>query len=377
MRGGSSRLTSTRGRALIIAQCAIFPVSVCRSLARRGVEVHVFAEELSSVFRSRHCHRGFSSPLWTEGPAFLANLDRVVDAGAYDAIYVASEPILHFLARRPRTGPWLALPLPPPATLDVFLSKHRIVRRVAESEAPVPRTIVPETDRDLEEAGRELGFPILVKGEHGTASAHVRLCRDRAALWATYAAMVARERRLGGRPALQEYVAGPKYTLSGLFRDGVALRIVGYRALLTCPPEAGETVKLVTEAPPGFRETALGAFEALGHTGIGSAEFWSTRGTDGSSSSISPRDSGATSALRSSRAWIYSGPMKRSLEAIPFDPTCATRPVWCTAAPAASLAASRCGRRTSPCSSGIVWTGGSGRTSPGAIRGRTCRPCHG
>ena len=235
--------------------------------------MHVFAEAFSPVFRSRHCHRGFSSPPWTEGPAFLANLDRVVDAGAYDAIYVASEPILHLLARRPRTGPWLALPLPPPATLDVFLSKHRIVRRVAESEAPVPRTIVPETDRDLEEAGRELGFPILVKGEHGTASAHVRLCRDRAALRATYATMLARERRFGGRPALQEYVAGPKYTLSGLFRDGVALRIVGYRALLTCPPETGETVKLVTEAPPGFRETALGAFEALGHTGIGSAEF--------------------------------------------------------------------------------------------------------
>ena len=249
----------------------MFPVSVCRSLARRGAEVHVFAEARSPTLRSRHCHRRFPSCPWTNGADFVAHLDRVVDDGRYDTIYVASEPIVQLLVRHRRS--WPALPLPPPAAREVFLSKHAIIRRVTDSGAPVPRTIVPEGERDLDRAAQELGFPLLVKGERGTGSSHVRVCRTRAELRARYRLITDREDHFDGRPALQERIAGPKYTVAGVFRDGAALRLVGYRALLTCPPDAGETVKLVTESPPGLIATAQRMFEALAHTGMGSSEF--------------------------------------------------------------------------------------------------------
>jgi predicted ATP-grasp superfamily ATP-dependent carboligase len=249
----------------------VFPVSVCRSLARRGAEVHVFAEAGSPMFRSRYCHRGIASGPWTTEAEYLARLDRVVDEGRYETIYVASEPIVQLLVRHGRG--WPALPLPPPAAMAVILSKHSIVRRVADRGAPVPRTIVPDGERDLDRAAQVLRFPLLVKGERGTASAHVRVCRDLDELRECFRLIVAREALFGGRPALQEAITGPKYTFAGLFRNGVALRIVAYRAILTCPPAAGETVMLVTESPPGLVPTAQRVFEALDHTGMGSAEL--------------------------------------------------------------------------------------------------------
>jgi hypothetical protein len=225
------------GRALIIDQSAVFPISVCRSLARRGAEVHVFAEAGSPMFRSGYCHRGITSGSWTTEAEYLARLDRVVVEGRYETNYVASEPILQLLVRHGRG--WPALPRPPPAAMAVILSKHSIVRRVADRGAPVPRTIVPDGERDLDRAAQVRGFPLLVKGERGTASAHVRVCRDLDELRERFRLIVAREVLFGGRPALQEAITGPKYTFAGLFRNGVALRIVAYRAILTARPPPG------------------------------------------------------------------------------------------------------------------------------------------
>jgi predicted ATP-grasp superfamily ATP-dependent carboligase len=132
----------------------------------------------------------------------------------------------------------------------------------------VPLTIVPETADDVAAAARELGFPLVVKGEKGGASYNVRLIDDPAELLPVYREIRSRERGYDGRPALQEYISGPTYLSGGVFKDGRTLRMCAHRMTLMNPPRGGATVKAVTERSPELIDITLRAFEAFEWTGL-------------------------------------------------------------------------------------------------------------
>ena len=262
------------GRALIIDQHTRYPVELCRALARQGYLVDIFAEPTSPILRSRFCHRRFLSPPWHAGELFLRKLQDIVEEGAYDAIYLCSEEILATIL--PLVGSsdrWKALPLTEPASLKIALSKNAALQLAADAGVPVPRTVISTGEREVESLGQELGFPLIVKGERGVAAQNVRIVRTRGELLPRYREVEKREREYGGRPALQEFIPGPKYVVGGLFHSGKPLRVCAHRKVLMNPPEGGVMVKGVTERPPGLLENAFKVFAALQYTGLGDMDF--------------------------------------------------------------------------------------------------------
>jgi glutathione synthase/RimK-type ligase-like ATP-grasp enzyme len=262
------------GRALIVDQHTTYPIDVCRALARQGYLVDAAAEATAPVLRSRYCYRRYVMRPWYEIEPFLAELDAIVNGEAYDAIYMCSEEILQILPRILHRSPgWKALPLTRPHALPRLFSKNAALACMREAGVPVPRTIVPERDDDVAAAGRELGFPLVVKGEKGGASWNVRMVDRPDDLVPTYRMILARERGYAGRPALQEFIPGSSYLAGGLFHDGRALRLCAHRMVLMNPPRGGTTVKAVTERPAALVDTTLRAFEALEFTGLGEIDF--------------------------------------------------------------------------------------------------------
>jgi predicted ATP-grasp superfamily ATP-dependent carboligase len=261
-------------RALVIDQSNTFTIQLVRDLASQGFQVSVFAEPGAPALRSRACHERLPSPPWHAQDDFRRSLLDVVERRRFDAIYLCSEPILEIMLPHLEmaTG-WRALPLTPAAFLKVTFSKNEMTALAQEIGVPVPHTIVPEREDDVPRIAAELGLPLVVKGEKGNSAMHVRIVRREADVLPQYREILGREAGCAGRPALQEYVPGPVYSIGGLFDRGRPLRVLAHRRLLTFPPEGGRTVKGVTERPRELLDSAFALFAALNYTGLGHMDF--------------------------------------------------------------------------------------------------------
>jgi predicted ATP-grasp superfamily ATP-dependent carboligase len=264
-----------KSRALIIDQRSAMGIEVCRKLAAQGSWVEVFSEEGSPAFRSRYCHRRLiAPPSGRERSRFLNLLQHTVEDGHYDEIYICSEPVLELIAPLLESHPaWRALLAPPPQTLKVTFSKHDTIAFATNAGVPVPRTIVPGDAQEARAFARELGFPLVIKGEKGESARNVRIVRSEPELEPAFHEIVANEAAYDGRPAVQEFVNGASYLVGGLFHQGRPLRVSAHRKVLTYPPSGGVTVKGVTERHADLLDSTFKVFAALNYTGFGSADF--------------------------------------------------------------------------------------------------------
>ena len=280
--GWSTSLTTTNnpalrpigagGRALILDDHSYTAVQACRQLAKRGYVVEAFAKHSAPVFTSRYCQRKYDSDSGDTGWTRL--LERLSKDGSYDVIYLCSEHLLDSVTNHiQHSGPLKGLLFSEPTLLRTLLSKNAVMRLVAEAGIPVPRTLFPPTEKELDALGSTLEFPLLVKGEGGESSRTIRIVRNRSELHASYSTIMGQGKVQESRPCLQEFITGPTYSVGGLFQDGRAIRICAGRMAVMEPYKAGLMVKGVTERPPKLIANALRVFEALRYTGFGDADF--------------------------------------------------------------------------------------------------------
>ena len=254
-------------------RAAVLAMQVCRSLARRGSTVDIFGESGSPAFQSRFCSGRLVAPKWDANDCVVEALQEIVEHGAYDAIYLCNEDILEIIIPLLGSVSWRALPASAPASLRLMMSKNQVLDLAQRSGVSVPTTIVPESEDQLDVFARDLGMPLVIKGEKGESGRNVRIVHSLSDVRAAYREVCAREEHYGGRPALQHFVRGTGYSVGGLFQNGHPLRICAHRKILTYPPQGGWTVKGVTERPFKLIEGACKVFAALEYTGLGHVEF--------------------------------------------------------------------------------------------------------
>jgi hypothetical protein len=263
-----------RDRVLIVDQRNSFPVQVCRALGRRGCEVHAFAEHGAPLLRSRYCARRVASPPWYAGEPFRTLLTETVETGAYDVIYICTEPILETLMPVFEGNPaWAGFPRPAPEALRRVFSKNAVIEQIVKWGVPVPRTVVPEDEADVVAFAREFDGPIVIKGEKGVAAQNVRIARTRDDVLPFWREIKTRERPYDGQPALQEFIAGETYLVGAVVDRGRVVRMAAHRKELMFPASGGTTVRAVTERHATLVDAAVGVFEALEYTGIADLDF--------------------------------------------------------------------------------------------------------
>jgi predicted ATP-grasp superfamily ATP-dependent carboligase len=266
------RPIGTAGRALILDDHSYTAMQACRQLAKKGYVVEAFAEHSAPVFASRYCHRKLYSD--SDDTGWTRLLESLSQDGSYDVIYLCSEHLLDKIAQHIRhAGPLKGLLLSEPSSLPTLLSKNSVMQLVGKAGIPIPKTLFPASEREMDALGPTLEFPLLVKGERGESSRTIRMIRSRGELLPSYRAVVGQEKTHDSKPCLQEFITGPTYSVGGLFQDGRPIRICAGRMALMEPYKAGLMVKGVTERPPGLIANALRVFEALRYTGFGDADF--------------------------------------------------------------------------------------------------------
>lgn len=260
-------------RSLIIDQDTFIPVELCRTLSKQGSLVDIFAEQTSYAFHSKFCNCPFRSPPWYVGRPFFDMLENVVDNGHYDAIYLCTDAIVDAILPLTESQSWRGLLLPKKEAVKAALSKNASIQIAANAGVPIPRTVVPDGRKDVESVGKDIGFPLVVKGDQGAGSQNVRVVKKASELLNKYLEIEDREKSYHGRPALQEFIDGPTSLVGGLFHNGRALRLCAHEKTIMNPPGNGATVKAVTIHHRELIDSALRFYETLQFTGLGSVDF--------------------------------------------------------------------------------------------------------
>ncbi len=213
------------------------------------------------------------APRWEASQRFLNLLHETVRTTKYDAIFVCNEEILESIIMSPDCARWPGLLLSSKPSLHSALSKFAMLQIANEAQVATPRTILCRNAGEARFGGRELGFPLILKGDRGESGQHVRLVRRPEDLAGAFREVRALEPGRHVALAIQEYVRGPGYSVGGLFYRGRPLRVCAHRKLIAIPPLGGLTVTGVTERCPGLLEEAFKIFAALDYTGLGHLEL--------------------------------------------------------------------------------------------------------
>lgn len=267
-------MMTAQSKVLIVDKVAVIGTEICRAVAAQGCRADVFAGRSSPAFRSRFCHRRIVSPPFEDARSFCDALEATASADSYDAIHICHEEILARVRPLLERNHWRGLLTPPPDQLKVALSKHAATGLASRLGVATPRTVVPDGEDDAVSLAREFALPLVIKGDTGESGENVRILWDREQVAERYREVAANEARGGSRPALQEFVGGPAYSIGGLFFKGQPLRVVAHRKLIRYPyPFGGNTVKGVTEREPELLCDVFKVFAALEYSGIGHIEF--------------------------------------------------------------------------------------------------------
>ncbi|MGI5459882.1 ATP-grasp domain-containing protein [Streptomyces sp. CA-249302] len=257
-------------------------LGVVRTLGRLGVPVHAIVEDrFTPVAVSRHLTRGVVWPTTgREDPGRLADallsIGRSVGRRCV-AVPTDDEAAILLAEHADRLAECFLLP-PVPADLPRVLAGKASMHRIcADAGVPSPRSLAPADRGELVDAGRELGFPLVLKNLEPFS-------RLRAPAVAS-TTKVRDERELLGRfptdtlpPLLvQEYIprqqaedwithfyCGPGGRPRVLF-TGLKLR--------SWPPYAGVTTRAVALRNPQLAELAARLCGRIGYSGVGDLDW--------------------------------------------------------------------------------------------------------
>ena len=268
-------------------------LGVCRSLGRRGIPVSVLAGDRAAPAQySRYARRVPCPPLGQEDE-FIAFLVKFARAQRQrPVLFLTDDMSLVTISRHRRLlDEYYRFPHSDWPVLRDVLYKDRLYAAL-DGVVPVPRTLLLEHDADVERAGREIGYPALVKPllrclppEDGTLPVPFEKAFGakavRVADVAALAGVNTAARALGFTLLVQEEIPGPISALSSVAlyagRDTVMATFTSHK-LAQVPPDFGDGLVVEATAAPDIVPLAIRAVGRFAFRGMAEIEFkWDSR----------------------------------------------------------------------------------------------------
>lgn len=168
---------------------------------------------------------------------------------------------------------------PPPAPVyppteawqrKVVFDRKLLYRRAQSAGVPIPPWLPLSGPSDLDDAGRKLGFPLVIRGTAGFGGNQVRIVRSPEEA----AAALEHIRKVSpGQPFAQAFVRGGRHLFGGVFRRGETIRSFSHRTLETNPAITGPAIRIRPVHEPRLAAYGEAIFRDLQWSGIAFAEF--------------------------------------------------------------------------------------------------------
>ncbi|MFW6133021.1 MAG: ATP-grasp domain-containing protein [Planctomycetota bacterium] len=251
--------------------------AVVRSLARRGVRVHVGDES-----RLAMCRGSIHAASFSVLPDFLVRPEEYVEAVVAamrrhnaGVLLPCHEDVGVFAARRERLPADIAVAIPSREQYALVEDKYDVIREAQACGLDVPRTITVGDVNEMEAAAAELSWPVVVKTRTGNSAKGVRVVRDIGELRAAFDGFV-RDYALPPHrwPFLQEHLPGRGIGVCVICDRGRCNAVFGEQ-YLRCKDghNLGTSTFRSAYRDDGLFERVGRLFERLGWHGVAHCDF--------------------------------------------------------------------------------------------------------
>lgn len=215
-------------------------LGLVRHLGQRGARVDVLAESPHSLAcTTRYCNEvvPVSSP---ETIAFLAAAREAVARNRYDVVIPVGYPrTLMFAQHRSEFVAHTKIELASAESIELAANKVRMVELAKRVGVPTPKTFVPSALGDVNEAGRLLRYPLVVKPQRESRGRSVRYAHTDEELREGCAPYFPPLTPEADPPIVQEFIPGDGCGFFATYQKGVCKRIFMHRRVREYPASGG------------------------------------------------------------------------------------------------------------------------------------------
>jgi hypothetical protein len=224
--------------------------------------------------------------------------------GKYDVVYPTTEPLQRLLWSHRRDWPCLVLPTDDDER-PIHLADKRAMSRLARRAAVrVPDEIDRLSTSNIDETIRALGLPIVIKGVVGRGGQTTFIASSAAEVRDA----LRRIARRGTEAFAQRYIDGPTFLVGGVFHRGTPLRLYAGEKRVQFPDRTGPAAVLVSSRDDALLRSATRIFQAVGLTGLASADFIRDANGRFHFLELNPRPWGSIAAARDAGVDLF-GPL--------------------------------------------------------------------
>lgn len=246
--------------------------TVARSLARRGVEVHVGDSSRLAMSRlSRHtCSFTRLPDFFLEPEAYMEALTAALQRTGAQVLLPCFEDVELVIRHRDALPTGTLVAVPSLKDWTVAEDKFDYVERVGAAGCPVPETWRVDSRDRLSEMAAKLHFPLVVKVRMGNGARGVAIVETpdelEEAFWSIVESYNLKPERW---PILQQALTGRKYKLDGVFNRGKCVGTGTYE-ILRCKGAGrfGTSTYRVTADFPELEAHCIRALESLSWHGM-------------------------------------------------------------------------------------------------------------
>lgn len=246
--------------------------TVVRSLAARGVDVHVGDSSALAMSRfSRHCRSFTRLPDFFQAPdAYIEAVSAALRKTGARVLLPCFEDVELVIRHGERLPDDTLIAVPALKDWTVAEDKFDYLERVKAAGCPVPETWRVESREQLRELAAKFDFPVVVKVRMGNGARGVEIVECAESLENAFFGIVESYKLPPHRwPIVQQGLRGKKYKLDGVFDRGKCVGTGTYR-ILRCKGAGrfGTSTYRVADEFPELTDYCVRAFEALNWHGM-------------------------------------------------------------------------------------------------------------
>jgi len=248
---------------------------VTRELGKRGYKVYAFLQKKNSPL----CHSKYLSGGKYQIPNEInAKMLKVIlylcRMKNINRIICLNEDIKLFIIKNLKLFKGISHAFPSEKSISIASSKSKSTEFAKSIGIPVPRTMRFRSLKEVTRIDHDFTRPLVVKGEGGVSSSHIRYAYNRKQLQKYFDEINVLEKSLVSTsplPHIQEYIGGPTYLTQAIAQNGKVKVVIPHYKFREWPLSGGVSARAKTIEEPKLVEymsKMLSALEWHGEAGM-------------------------------------------------------------------------------------------------------------
>jgi len=272
-------MSKTRNwKVLVTDGDALHSLPIVRSLGSKGMKLTVSSQRrvFSLSFYSRFCQKRLVYPdPDKKKEQFIHFLIEELKSTDYDILLPVRSTVTPLVAQhKEELSQYTNFVIPSKESMEIANNKEKTFKFAEKIGIPIPRTFYPQNMDELEQATKELSFPVVVKASYGAGSRGVFYVKTAGDLFSFFNKYFSSGKYSeASRSMVQELIRGTGYGFFSIFDEGEPKAIFMHKRIREYPITGGPSTMAESYYHPRLKELGLKLLRDLNWNGVAMVEF--------------------------------------------------------------------------------------------------------